>query len=95
MRGPLRMLLPLCIAVLMVSVAVAEKKLDEAKAIEEIKLLGGTVKRNDTLPNRPVIGIDFRGSTKLGDKYLYLLKVFTSLTTLDLSDIQITDAGLK
>src|ERR1700680_3790805 len=85
----------LCMVVLMASVVVAEEKSDEAKAIESIELLGGRVERDDKLPNRPVIGVDFRGRKRVTDKYLHLLKAFPRMTMLSLSRTNVTDAGLK
>ena len=78
----------------------AEEVLDESKAIEKIELLGGKVTRDDTLPGRPVNGVDFRQSApgankRFNEKYLHVLKSFSSLTTLDLTNSSITVDGLN
>src|SRR5258707_1010544 len=69
---------------------------DDSKAIHKIELLGGKVERDDKLPDHPVVGVSFATKNKFNDKYLHLLKpIEAGLTTLDLLDASITDAGLK
>ena len=92
----MRVLLLFAIAMLMTSAAVvAHEPLDEARAIEKLELLGAEVTRDDQLPERPVIEIDFQRSPRVNDKYLYLLRSFPNLTTLNLNFTHITDDGLK
>ena len=94
MRASHLMLVSVIVA-LTSTVIVADDKFDESKTIHKIELLGGSVTRDDTLPGRPVIGVDFRRSNRFNEKYLHLLKSFTSLTTLNLKDSAITDDGMK
>jgi Leucine-rich repeat (LRR) protein len=82
------------VAVLVASMVIAEDNLDEAKVIQKIELLGGKVTRDDTLPGRPVIGIDFQRSERFSEKYLHLLQSFTRLKSLDLVGIKITETGM-
>ena len=60
--------------VMVVGVVFADDNLDESKAIEKIELLGGKVMRDETLPSRPVIVVDFRASKKFsnGDFQLFM-----------------------
>ena len=76
------------------SVAVADDSSDVDRTIAKIELLGGEVTRDDTLPGRPVTGVDFQESDHVKDGYLDLLRHFTSLKSLSLRNTQITDAGL-
>jgi internalin A len=69
--------------------------LDELPAIREIERLGGIVQRDNKLPGRAVVGVDFGGREGVGDKDLSLLKSLTDLTTLNLTITHITDAGLE
>lgn len=73
----------------------ADEDSDESKVVAKVELLGGRVTRDESLPGNPVIGVDFRKSKRLNNKFLYLLKSFKHLTTLDLSDTTISDAGMK
>ena len=41
------------------------------------------------------MALDFQGSERFNDKHLHLLKSFTSLKSLNLEGIAITDDGLK
>jgi hypothetical protein len=63
MRASPAIVLCLAIVALTVNVVVAEDHADESKSIAKIELLGGEVTRDDTLPGRPVIGIDFQTKT--------------------------------
>ena len=75
--------------------ATADDNSDESKAVAKIELLGGKVTRDDTVPESPVVGADFRDSKRFNDQYIHLLKSCTSLKSLNLSGTQITDVGLK
>src|SRR5207249_701618 len=67
----------------------------EAKAVEAITKLGGTVTRDDKLPGKPVIAVNLYG-TKVTDAGLKELKHLKQLTSLNLAGTtQVTDAGLK
>lgn len=68
---------------------------EEPKVIEKIKLLGGKITKDANLPGDPVIGVDFEGSRRFNDKYVRLLREFTSLKTLNLMNTAVTDACLK
>lgn len=75
-------------------------KFDEAAAVKHFEKLGAKIKRDDTLPGEPVIGMGitknaFDGSPRVGDADLKALKEFKQLTTLALARAQISDAGLK
>jgi internalin A len=85
----------IAVAVLATSLVIADDTLDETKAVEKIKLLGGKVQRNDRLPGRPAVNVSFEGNTKFNDKYLHLLKSLNSLTNLNLSRTKTTGSGLK
>ena len=74
---------------------VAHEPLDEARAIEKLELLGANVTRDDQLPERPVIEIDFQRSPRVNDKYLYLLRSFPNLTAINLNFTHVTDDGLR
>ena len=83
------------IAVLAAPLVVADDHSVESNAIAKIELLGGRVTRDETLPSRPVIAVEFQENMRFNDGYLHLLKSFTSLTSLNLAGSRITDAGLK
>jgi len=52
----------------------------------EGELLGGEVlQRDQTLPNRPVIGVDLSRSRKFSDKYVHLLSISKSDHSLNLN----------
>ena len=81
---------------LSVTLVTAAEESDESKTIEKIELLGGKVTRDDESPDHPVTGSsDLQGSSKFGDKYCHLLRSFSHLTTINVGDTHITDAGLK
>jgi hypothetical protein len=88
------LLLPIITAIL-APVVIALDESSEASAIQKIKLLGGNVEREETLPDRPVIGIVFYPENRLNEKYLRLFTTFTSLNSFDLRGIELTDAGMK
>jgi internalin A len=85
----------IALVVLTASMVIADEILDESKAIAKIELLGGKVTRDEALPGRPVIEVDFHRSKRFNDRYVHLLKSFTSLRSLNLYGIAITDCGLK
>lgn len=89
-----RHLLLLIVAAALTRNANAEDLSNEAKAIEKIKLLGGQFTSSGEAPSR-VVAVSFVGSTRISDQYLHLLKELKHLTSLNLRDVKITDAGLK
>lgn len=72
----------------------AEPNADQAKAIAEIKRLGGKVTIDETSPGGPTIGVDL-SRTKVTDTALENLKRLRGLRSLELKDTKVTDAGLK
>ncbi len=72
----------------------AEPNTDEAKAIAEIKKLGGKVTPDEKSPGKPVIEVNL-GRTKVTDAGLANLKALTQLQSLNLEGTRVTDAGLK
>ena len=72
----------------------AAEPLDEAAAAEKIELLGGRITRDEALPDHPMIGVDFSERRKIRNQFLGLLGSLSHLTTLDLSETNITDGGL-
>ncbi len=60
-----------------------------------IQHLEGKVERDEKSARCSIIGLSFAGSRSLSDKSMRLLKSLNNLTTLILSDTQITDVGLK
>ena len=71
----------------------AEPNTDQAKAIADIKQLGGTVTLDEKSPGKPVISVDLHG-TKVTDAGLENLQDLPQLQSLVLFNTQITDAGL-
>jgi len=70
----------------------AEANSDQAKAIAEVKQLGGGVLVNET--SKAVFGVEFSG-TKVTDAGLKHLLALTGLQWLSLNHTQVTDAGLE
>ena len=94
MRLPQQLLFVVILG-LTTSTAIAdEENLDEFKAIEKIELLGGKIRRDDTLPGRPVVEVNFKENKRFSYRYLRLLTPFSELKTLNVSATQITDAGM-
>ena len=77
----------------------AEPKAEEAKAIAEIRDLGGYVTVDEKSPDSPVIGVNFMktgpGKSSLGDAGLVYLKGMAHLQSLILWGTDVTDAGLE
>jgi internalin A len=84
----------IAVVVLAASLVMADDKLDESKAIEQIELLGGSVIRDAKLPDRPVIGVHLHRSKQFNDNHMALLIAFPNLIRLTLNS-QITDVGVK
>ncbi len=72
----------------------AEPTAKQARAIAEIKKLGGKVTVDEKSPDKPVIGVDL-SRTKLTDAALEHLEGLTNLRSLDLTNSKVTDVGLK
>jgi len=68
----------------------AETNTDQAKAIAEIKKLGGKVTVDE---KSPVISVELEG-TRVSDANLASLKGLTQLQSLELKNTDVTDAGL-
>src|SRR5579871_3843918 len=98
-RGGYRMMpaqhLLLAAAVLATSLVFADEDTDESKASKKLVLLGAQITRDESLPGRPVTGVNFWADERFNDKYMHLLKSFPSLTTLDVRFSKSSDAGLK
>lgn len=91
----LRSQLILMVAVLSFGQANGDEQLDQNKAIESLKRLGGQVVRDETLPEKPVIEVRFSYGA-FGDEHVPILNSFKQLRTLDVFRcLKITDAGLK
>jgi len=67
---------------------------DEAKAIAEIKRLGGKVTVHEKSPIKSVYGVSF-DKTHLNDNGLIPVARLSQLELLDLSGTQVTDAGME
>lgn len=81
--------------VLFGGVMFAEDALVQSKVIGKIELLGGKVMRDETLPDHPVVGIDFELSKRFSHKHIHLLKSFKNLKSLNLIGIKISNNDLK
>src|SRR5438067_2530453 len=85
-------------AVMLLACLSGAARADEASAVKAVEKLGGTVTRDDKLPGKPVIGVNFNANPHVvTDAILKELKHFKQLTTLGLGGncFQVTDAGLK
>ena len=82
-------------AVMLLACLSGAARADEASAVKAVEKLGGRVARDDKLPGKPVVGVDFTRVqvTDAGLKELADLKQLTWLRLTDASDV--TDAGLK
>jgi len=67
----------------------------ESDAIAAIKKLGGKVTVDETQPNRPVTGVDFRWNNRVTDKDLMRLKSLAKLESVLLEATRISDAGVE
>jgi hypothetical protein len=65
----------------------------QAKAVEAVKRLGGTVRVDEKRPGKPVVAASFPGTATDAD--LKVLAGLKDLQTLDLTFSQVTDAGMK
>ncbi len=68
--------------------------IEQAKAVAEIKKLGGNVTIDENNPQTPVISVDFELS-KVTDADLVILKGLPQLQSLELEDTFVADAGLE
>ena len=68
---------------------------DQSEAIRKIRLLRGEIRRNDKLPDNPIVSVSFFGSPRFNGKFLHLLKGMDELAYLDLRNTDTTDANLK
>ena len=98
----LSLVMPLFVAMFVTNVSIGQDDSAESHAIQEIERLKGTITRDETLPGHPVIAVDLGQSPRVEDKSdrpdnrcLKPLLSFPNLSSLDLSDCKITDAGLK
>jgi len=66
---------------------------EEARALERIKKLRGTVQRDMSQPGTPVVSVDLH-ATKAGDEDVAMLHIFPTIMKLNLYGTRITDAGL-
>ena len=67
---------------------------EQAKAIAQIKKLGGKVVIDEKSPDKPVISVHLR-SSQITDTGLIILEGLTTLQSLSLWDTKITNAGLR
>ena len=88
-------LLLLTMMSLAISNSFAQDSETESKSVEKIELLGGKVERATDQPDQPIVGVSFAGNSRFNDRYVRLFSGLKQLTSLDLSNTQITDLGLK
>src|SRR2546421_3958738 len=81
-------------AVMLLACLSGAARADEASAVKAVENLGGKVTRDDKLPGKPVIGVNF-GHPKVTDADLKELKNLKQLTSLNLGWAKVTDVGLK
>ena len=67
----------------------------EAKAIAEIKQLGGEVNNIGLDPEEPEMKVSFRDCQKVTNSALVYVKAVPRVTLLILAGTQVTDAGLR
>src|SRR2546425_614201 len=91
-RLPMRCCLGALLAALILSGAA---RADEADAVKLVEKLGGTIKRDDKQPGKPVVEVDLSFRDKVTDADLRELKELKQLVVLDLNFTLVTDAGLK
>jgi Leucine Rich repeat len=66
---------------------------EQGRALAQVLEMNGTVRRDETKPGTPVVGVDLSG-TQISDAGLAHLKGLTTLETLYLSGTRVSDAGL-
>jgi hypothetical protein len=66
----------------------------QEKAIAEIAKSGGKVERDEAIPEKPVVGVNF-GASQVADAGLPSIKAFPKLRKLTLNSTKITDEGLE
>ena len=94
---PVKRLVAMILALLPTLAAVshaAEVNPKEAKAVAEVKKLGGFVEVDEKTPDNSVIGVSLKG-TKVTNSGLEVLEAFGHLQSLDLSGTKVTNKGLK
>src|SRR5438132_67643 len=83
-------------AVMLLACLSGAARADEASAVKAVENLGGKVTRDDKLPGKPVIGVNFNANPGVvTDAVLKELKDLKQLTRLSLGGNLLTDAGLK
>jgi hypothetical protein len=83
----------LCALVAVVILAGAARA-DEADAVKLVEKFGGTIKRDDKQPGKPVVEVTIY-NTKVTDAAVKELKELKQLTILRLDSTNVTDAGVK
>src|SRR5947208_8506214 len=81
-------------AVMLLACRSGAAQADEASAVKAVENLGGKVTRDDKLPGKPVIGVNFNPGV-VTDAVLKELKDLKQLASLSLRLTKVTDAGLK
>jgi Leucine Rich repeat len=66
----------------------------QEKAIAEIAKSGGKAERDEAIPEKPVVAVDF-GATQVADAGLESLRAFPKLRKLTLNGTKVTDEGLE
>src|SRR5436853_4410565 len=91
----MKLLAYVCVVALLILSSGAARA-DEASAVKAVENLGGKVTRDDKLPGKPVIGVNFNANPGVvTDASLKELKDLKQLTSLDLTSTQVTDVGLQ
>ncbi len=81
----------ICVAV--APTAQSQTEADRQKAVAEIEKSGGKVGRDEAVPDKPVVAVNF-GVTQVADAGLEPLKAFPKLKSVILNNTKVTDAGL-
>jgi internalin A len=84
-----------CGVLAMVLLLSGAARADEADAVKLVEKLGGTIKRDDKQPDKPVIEVSLVFTKETTDADLKTLKELKQLKTLLITGPQVTDAGLK
>jgi hypothetical protein len=66
---------------------------EQGRALAQVLEMNGTVRRDETKPGTPVVGVDLSG-TEITDAGLAHLKGLTTLKTLHLFRTRVSDAGV-